>query len=166
MDQPEKYTYILDISAPSFGAAQRTTDIGPNTVIRPVVPTDVEELAQLMLEAYRGTIDYEGEEIEEARDAIDEFFSGSPISNASMIASVDGAAASAVLVTLLGTGPFISYVVTHPLHKRTGLATQVVIAACRQLAESGVNEVSFAITDGNVASEALFGRLGAVRLQS
>ena len=166
MDQPEKYAYILDISVPSCGAAQRTTNIGPNTVIRPVVPTDVEELAQLMLAAYRGTIDDEGEEIEEARDAIDDFFSGSPIPSASMIASVDGAAASAVLVTLAGSGPFISYVVTHPVHERSGLATQVVTAACRQLAESGVNEVSLVITDGNVASEALFSKLGAVRLQS
>ena len=145
---------------------QRTTNIDPNTVIRPVVPTDAEALAQLMLEAYRGTIDYEGEEIEEARDAIDEFFSGAPLLSASMTASVDGAAASAVLVISLDAGPFISYVVTHPVHKRSGLAAQVVTAACRQLAESGENKVSFAITDGNVASEALFSRLGAVRLQS
>ena len=80
--------------------------------------------------------------------------------------SVDGAAASAVLVTSLDGGPFNSYVVTHPIHKRNGLAARVVTAACRQLAESGENKVSFAITDGNVASETLFSRLGAVRLQS
>jgi hypothetical protein len=166
MDQPEKNAYILDLSAPKFVAAQRTAHFGPNTVIQPVASTDAEALAELMLEAYRGTIDYAGEEIEEAREAIADFFSGAPLLAASMIASVDGAAASAVLVISLDAGPFISFVVTHPVHKRTGLAAQVVTAACRQLVDSGENKVGFAITDGNVASEALFGRLGAVRLQS
>ena len=166
MVQPEKYAYVLDLSAPTLAAAQCATDVDSDTVIRPVVSTDAEALAQLMLEAYRGTIDDEGEEIEEAREAIDEFFSDAALLDASMIASVGGAAASAALVVSLDGGPFISYVVTHPFHKRTGLATQVVTAACRQLADSGENEVSFAITEGNVASEALFSRLGAVRLQS
>ena len=166
MDQPEKNAYILDLSAPKFAAVQRTADIGLNTVIRPVVSSDAEALAELMLEAYRGTIDYEGEEIEGAREAIADFFSDAPLLGASMIASVDGAAASAVLVISLDAGPFISFVVTHPVHKRTGLAAQVVTAACQRLVDSGENKVSFAITDGNVASETLFGRLGAVRLQS
>jgi len=165
MDQPEKYDYTLDLSASRFVTPQRASAGGRDTAIRQVVPADAEALAELMLEAYRGTIDDEGEEIEEAREAIDDFFSDAPLLGASMIACVDGAVASAVLVISLDDRPFISFVVTHPAHQRTGLATQVVTAACRQLVDAGENEVGFAITDGNVASESLFGGLGAIRQQ-
>ena len=119
-----------------------------------------------MLEAYRGTIDYEGEEIEEAREAIADFFSNAPLLDAVMIALVNGAAASAVLVMSLHSAPFISYVISHPAHKRNDLAHEVVTAACQGLVDAGENEVRFAITNGNVASEALFGKLRAVQLQS
>jgi hypothetical protein len=166
MAGPEKNAYVLDLSSPKFAAAQRSADIGRNAAIRPVASSDAEALAELMLEAYRDTIDYEGEEIEEAREAVSEFFSASPLMDASMIATVDGVAASVVLVMSLDDGPFISYVFSHPARKRNGLADQVVAAACQRLVAVDENEVRFAITDGNVASEALFGRLGAVRLQS
>jgi hypothetical protein len=165
MAEPEKNAYVIDLSAPKFAAAQHTAYTGSNAAIRPVASTDAEALAELMPEAYRDTIDYEGEEIEEAREAIADFFSNAPLLGASMIASVNGAAASAVLVTSLDAAPFISFVVSHPTHKRNGLAHQVVTAACQRLVDTGENEVRFAITNGNVASEALFGKLGAVQMQ-
>lgn len=157
-----KNLYVLDLSAPQFA---RPSGAPPScqTAIRPVVPSDAEGLAELMLEAYRNTIDYEGEEIDEARAAIADFFSDEPALDVSMIAMVDGVAASAVLVTSLDSGPFISYVISHPTHKRMGLAHEVVTAACLQLAAAGESKVRFAITDGNVASESLFRKLGAVQ---
>lgn len=163
MAEPEKNAYVLDLSAPQFAAAPHTSDSGSDVIIRPIVPADAEALAELLLEAYRGTIDYEGEEIDEAREAIAEYFSDAPRLDSSMIAVVDGTAASAVLVMSLDGGPFISYVISHPGHKRTGLANRVVTAACRRLVEAGEDEVRFFITDGNIASEALFAGLGAVR---
>lgn len=164
MAEPKKNAYVLDLSAPQFAAAPDTSDIGSDVVIRPIVAADAEGLAELLLEAYRGTIDYEGEEIDEAREAIAEFLADAPMLGASMIAFVENAAASAVLVMSLDGCPFISYVISHPTHKRTGLARRVVTAACHELVGSGEVEVRFFITDGNVASEALFGTLGAVRL--
>lgn len=163
MTDPHKHGYILELSSAEFAPVQRPADLAGYAVIRPVSAADAEALAELMLEAYRGTIDYEGEEIDEARAAIAEFFADAPLLGASMIATVDGAAASAVLVRSFDGAPFISYVISHPAHQRRGLADQVVTIACQRLIADGEHHVSFAITDGNVASEALFARLGAVR---
>jgi len=165
MTQPRKFGYALDLSSRAFAAGTPSGETDGGVLIRPVAADDAEALAELVLEGYLDTIDFEGEEIDEARSAVTAFFADEPLLDASMIAFVEGTAASAVLVVSLDGAPFISMVVAHPAHKRKGLATEVVTAACRQLAADGETEVTFAITDGNVASEALFAGLGAVRLE-
>lgn len=166
MAGPGKNGYVVDLSARQFDVALNRARTRCDAAIRPVVPADAEALAELMLAAYRGTIDYEGEEIEEAREAVADFFSDAPMLDASMIACVDGAAASAVLLTSLDADPFISHVFSDPTHQRKGLAAQVVTAACQRLVDTGEREVRCAITNGNLASEALFDRFGALRLSS
>lgn len=164
MAEPTKFEYKLDLSSPQLvEAAQRNHAGGGPVIIRSIGPDDAEILAPLLLEGYRNTIDYEGEELAEAIDAIADFFADEPRLDASMLATVDGIAASAVLMTTLDGGPFLSLVFTNPAQKRTGLARRVVVAACQHLAASGEVEVRFAITDGNTASERLFAELGAIR---
>ncbi len=171
MAEPRKVLYSLDLSMPRFvdvaepadsNALRSGASNGGAVEIRPVVPSDLDVLAALMLEGYRGTIDYEGEELPEAIEGVEEYFSDAPMLDASAIAIVDGVAASAVLVMSLDGGPFISFVFSHPDYKRTGLAKLVVTRACRVLAASGETSVRFAITEGNTASETLFTGLGAV----
>ncbi len=92
MAESGKNAYVLDLSAPEFAAGHHRADTLSNAAIRPVASTDAEALAELMLEANRDTMDYEGEEIEEAREVIADFFSNAPLLDASMIAFVNGAA--------------------------------------------------------------------------
>jgi RimJ/RimL family protein N-acetyltransferase len=132
--------------------------------VRAISLDDAEALAHLMLEAYRGTIDYEGEDIDDARAEISSFFDGDPMLEHSWAAVVDRALASAVLVSMFEDAPFISYVMTHPEFKNQGWGGRVVAATLAALADAGHHEVALYITDGNLPSEALFRSLGALRV--
>lgn len=59
---------------------------------------------------------------------------------------------------------YIDPVATTESAKRRGVGTAGVQTSLRSLAHAGVAEVGAVITDGNVASEALFTKLGFVRV--
>jgi RimJ/RimL family protein N-acetyltransferase len=114
-----------------------------------------------MLDAYRGTIDYEDEALEDAIDEVGQYFEDDPLLDNSYIALKDGKAISAVLVQVLDGGPFIRSVMTDPTMKNTGCATAVTAEAMRSLASMGHHRLTLFITEGNTPSEKLFSRLGA-----
>ena len=122
-------------------------------------------MAVLILDAYRGTIDDEGESYDEAVAAIEEFFDEAPILDASRVALAAGRPVSALLVCVVSGSPFIHTVFTDPGHKRAGLARRLVVEALAELRDRGETEIRFGIAEGNVASERLFASLGAVRLE-
>lgn len=133
---------------------------------RNVTVDDLEPLAHLMLEAYRGTIDYDDEDLDDARAEVRSFFDQEPMLDHSHVAVLDGTVASAVLVSVYEGSPFISYVMTLPEHKQQGWARRVVSSSLDGLAREGHESVTFYITDGNGASEALFRSLGARRVDA
>lgn len=125
-------------------------------------PEDTERLAELMIEAYRGTIDDDGESLGEARQEVETFMKGSPLLDSSHVAIVDEDVAGAILVGRWREEPLVAYVMTRPEFKNQGLGTVLVRASIRSLREAGAKRVHAFITDGNVASEALFRGAGAV----
>jgi GNAT superfamily N-acetyltransferase len=127
-------------------------------------PEDLEALAELMLEAYRGTIDYEGETIVEARDEVSGYLAHDPLLDHSRMVFDGSTAASAVLLTTWRDEPFVAYVMTRPERKRQGLARTVLLDALTSVRTGGWSCVHPFITDGNVASEVLFASLGAVEM--
>lgn len=132
--------------------------------IRAPTPNDAEALARLMLDAYRGTIDFEGDEtIEDARQEVGDYLGlDSADLTRSRLALVAGRLASACLVNSYATHSFVGYVMTHPDHKGHGIGTATLRASLRALAESGHRNVSAFITEGNTPSEAMFAAVGAV----
>jgi len=74
------------------------------------------------------------------------------------------ALARLLLDAYLGGCHYFDPVVTSPARKRQGLGTAAVCESLRRLHRDGVGEVGAVITDGNVASERLFGRLGFARV--
>ena len=107
---------------------------------------DRDALADLVLDAYRDTVDDEGEGSAEARQAVDDWLAGR-------------IAACSVVIE---EGERI--VATAAARKRQGLGHRAVCASVRRLHDAGFGEVGATITDGNVASESLFASLGFVRL--
>jgi lactoylglutathione lyase len=128
-------------------------------------PADREALARLMLEAYRGTIDDEGESLDEAREEVDAWLASAPLLDGSRVLGTrDGALISAVLVSRLGDLPIIAYAMTAPPHTARGLASALLSDVVASLAAQGERAVVAFITEGNLPSERVFTRAGFERL--
>ncbi len=119
-----------------------------------------------MLDAYAGTIDYEGESIAEARAEVDDWMNGPAMLEHSFVVDVDDRLVSAVLLMIVDDEPFIAIVMTHPEHKAMGLGRAVTDRALAGLADQGHKRVVFYITEGNTPSERMFASLGAVPVPS
>lgn len=156
---PEKLRYEIDLSAYSPPA------VPPGVWnVRAVSASDLDGLARLMLDAYRGTIDYDDETLEDAEAEVRSFFEDtSAMPERSFAVEDGGQLVSAILVSMDEASPFIGYVMTGASHKNRGLARLVTSTALDHLRRDGHDRVVFYITDGNRASEALFRSLGAVR---
>ncbi|HEX6285874.1 MAG TPA: GNAT family N-acetyltransferase [Acidimicrobiia bacterium] len=154
-----KLRYEIDLSKPV------PTPRSDGFRIRAVVPTDLAGLARLMLDAYVGTIDYHGEDLDDATAEVRSFLDDpDSLLDRSYIVEDEGEVVSAVLVSMSQHMPFIGYVMTLPSHKKQGLAHLVVTHALRRLADDGHQRVVLFITDGNTPSEKLFRSVGAVHL--
>ena len=143
-------TYEIDLTdwSPSARSAS----------VRATEPHDRRALAVLMLDAYAGTIDDEGESLADAEAELADWLEWG---GAWADSVVDRERRAACLVSHLDERTVIAYVMTAAASKRQGLARLVVTAALDGLAAAGVTRVELTITDGNVASERLFTGFGA-----
>ncbi len=141
-------------SAPTSETAHET---------RLVDVTDREQLAVVLLAAYRGSVDDEDETEDDALDAIDEYFELMLPQHSFVVVEADRVIAMSFVVIVREVN-YIDPVATTASAKRRGVGTAVVQASLRSLADAGVTEVGAVITDGNAASEALFTKLGFVRV--
>ena len=135
---------------------------GPHEVV-PAAEADRDALAALLLDAYRGTIDDEGEGEDDARAAIDDYL-GRLLPAYSLAVVEDGQPVSLSFVVLVQGRHYIDPVATSAARKRQGLGAEAVLTSLRRLHRDGVDEVGAVITDGNLASERLFARLGFSRV--
>ncbi len=135
----------------------------PAVALETVRPSEVhrEALAALMLDAYQGTTDDEGEDLDDARDAIDQYL-GSILRPHSFVA-IDNDVPVAFAFVIVGDVHYIDPVVVASARKRHGLGSAVVRVCLRSLSHAGVSEVGATITDGNMASERLFAAVGFTR---
>ena len=131
-------------------------------VTRNVVASDRDALARLMLDAYVGTIDYEGETISEALDEVDGWFAGSSLLEHSFVAVVDDRLVSAALAMWIDDAPFVAIVMTEPASKKAGFGRVVTACSLSSMANAGHDFAVLYVTEGNTASERLFTSLGAL----
>lgn len=149
-----KVRYEIDLT-------QVSPAIDPDERIRSVTLEDAAELASLMLDAYRHTIDYDDEDLEDAIAEIDSFLANAPLLEMSRVVVDDGEIVSGTLVSETEEGPLVAYVMTRASHKSKGLGVLVTGHALKTLADAGHKKVVFYITEGNEPSERLFRSLGA-----
>jgi GNAT superfamily N-acetyltransferase len=137
----------------------------PQWELRHPIDSDREALAALVLSAYRGTIDDEGEDLDGARAAVAESFERSPLLHASWIVSAEGVpVVSAVLLRRWHEQPLVTFVVTEPAYQGRRIASVLVQGALRSLLHFGERQAVAFITEGNIPSERLFARLGFQRV--
>jgi GNAT superfamily N-acetyltransferase len=121
-----------------------------------------EPLAHLMLAAYRGAADDEGETIAEALQEVDNVLVSADrpfIPEASFVIEIDAALASASLVSLFRGAPLITHIMTHPSYKRRGLGAAALLSSAHALREQGWILLSLYVTEGNVPALALYRKL-------
>ncbi len=133
--------------------------------VRPPTPADAEALARLMHAAYAGTIDDEGETLEETRAVVAQYFAGEfgpPMPAVSEVTERGGELLAATLLTQWWGGPFVAFMLTAPQAQRQGLARSGLIRACNRLAAGDELWLRLVVTEGNTRAEALYASLGFV----
>jgi len=130
---------------------------------------DKQILAELMLDAYRGTIDFDDETLEDALHEVESYFSGGtgaawPAS--SWLAFDENILVCASLVSFWDNRnvPLLAYVMTSAAAKGKHLATAAVGRSLQSLIDQGHSEIRAVITDGNIPSEKVFAKLGFARV--
>jgi RimJ/RimL family protein N-acetyltransferase len=142
----------------------------PSLGVRAARAEDAAALAELMLDAYRGTIDYDGETLEEAQAEVQAYLAGerggTPYLEASRLGFVGETLVTACLVGDWEERqqPLVAYVMTRARWKNRGLGTAMAYRALEALARSGHSSVRAVVTEGNLPSERLAVRLGFQRV--
>ena len=133
---------------------------------RPFDSADLDALAPLMLRAYRGTVDDEGETVEQAADELRKTTQGAYgefLPACSMVVERGGALRAAALLTRQQGRPLVAFTFTDPDFGRQGLARACMDAAMAALYAQGERELRLVVTLANLPALRLYERLGFVR---
>ncbi len=124
--------------------------------------TDTVILAELMLDAYRDTIDWRDQTFDDSLAEVSSFFESQPLLENSLMALDENGCKSACLVMYLKkqAAPLIGYIMTADRAKRTGTARCLLQEVLHQLKRDGHSRVLGGITAGNTPSENLFKSFG------
>lgn len=138
--------------------------------IRTPTMADTAVLADLMMDAYPGTIDFDGTETwDDAWREVDSFFQGrlgKPLLDCSRLVLAGDKIASACLVGMWAerARPLLYYVMTTTGWKGQGLAGTALQMTLQATAAAGYSEIVAFITEGNTPSEKLCLRVGFERV--
>lgn len=127
-------------------------------------PCDLHGLAALMDDAYRGTIDSDGETLEEAIAEVTGYLRDDAMLELSLVAERTGGFDSALLMSQRDGVPVVAYVMTRATAKNRGLAAALLDAAAAAAWDAGHAELRAFIASGNVPSETIFTRAGFVAI--
>jgi RimJ/RimL family protein N-acetyltransferase len=138
-------------------------------VLRKPSLADVSLLADLMLDAYRGTIDYDGETYQQSLEEVQRFFGGEygqPLFDASWLGLSDQELVTSCCVSYWEKrhAPLISYLMTRARWKNRGYGAWMLREAINSLQILGYERAYAFITEGNLPSEVIFASHGFSRL--
>lgn len=131
---------------------------------RNLTADDTNLLGPLMFEAYKGTIDDEGQTLEEslieAGDTLKGKY-GNIIWPASFIAmDKEQAAAATVVADYVKTGPLLAFVLTSPAYQKRGLGTKLIEQTLNGLHQAGIEQLKLVVTELNENALRLYIKLG------
>jgi ribosomal protein S18 acetylase RimI-like enzyme len=123
----------------------------------------VPEVGRVLLAAYRGTVDDEGEAEDDAIGEVERTVEGQYgpfLPEASFVAEDGARIVGASLLWLFESRPFLAYVVVHPDAQRRGIGSMLVEACGNALLSAGHTELDLYVTEANEAAVALYRKLG------
>lgn len=126
---------------------------------------DINSLAKLMFEAYQGTIDYQGETFEDAVEEVQDTINGkygTLLEQCSFLIEDKGQVLSACLVTLPEETslPLLTFAMTHPSFKNQGMGTFLIKKSINALLTQSYKELYLVVTEGNIAAQHLYEKMG------
>jgi ribosomal protein S18 acetylase RimI-like enzyme len=134
-------------------------DVNHRTVER----SDTSALGTLMLAAYRGTVDDEGETLQDAVAEVENVLGGSygPFASDASLVTEDGdGLVGASLVAIADSRPLLLYLVVRPDAKGRGVGTSLVVGTGNALREAGHAELDLFVTQANEPAVNLYRKLG------
>ena len=140
-------------------------DISEDWDVRGFSMEDVSVLGSLMLNSYKGTIDYEGETLDEAISEIEATLNGKYgafLDSCSFLAEINENAVSAIIITWFEDirKPLLSFSMTHPEYQNQGLGTYLLKKSINALMDNGYHELHLVVTDGNKPAQHLYRKIG------
>lgn len=130
---------------------------------RTVERSDAPALGELMVAAYRGTVDDEGETREDAVAEVEQVLDGSYgpfVFDASFVVEGDDGLVGASLVAVWESHPLLLYLVVRPESKRRGIGSALLLQTGTALAAAGHPELDLFVTETNEPAVALYRKLG------
>ena len=132
---------------------------------RSVTEADAAPLGRLMLDAYRGTVDDEGETLEDAVAEVAKTTQGGYgrfLPDCSLAIEQNGVMSSACLITLIEERglPFLAFAMTAPGSQGKGMAAFLLKTAINVLFDNGHRELVLVVTEANEPAVRLYRKLG------
>ena len=128
---------------------------------------DSKELAPLFHSAYHGSVDDEGETLQDWGEIIEDIKAdkfGERIDDASFIICKNGELTSGIIIGLEDDYPYIISLVTAPTYQRQGLATKLILSASKVLKEK-YKELILYVNENNINAIDLYIKMGLVSEQ-
>jgi ribosomal protein S18 acetylase RimI-like enzyme len=130
---------------------------------RAIGSEDVRALGALMLAAYRGSVDDEGESESDAVAEVERTVGGGygpPLAEGSLVVEDEGRILGASMTTLFESDPCLIYLVVDPEMKRRGIGTFLVGACGNALLSAGYRTLDLFVTEANAPAVNLYRKLG------
>jgi len=130
---------------------------------RTITQNDRPALGALLLAAYQGSIDYEGETLAEAMTIAHEMLDGryGPLlDRGSFAIEQAGQPIGACIITLWKGAPLVCDLMVHPAHKNQGLGTFLLKQSANALFEQGYRDLLLYVTVGNDNAQHIYEKLG------
>lgn len=137
----------------------------PPLMARQLQASDAEALGRLLHDAYKGTVDDDGQTLEQAIQEVKETFFGryGAMTWAASHVVLDGdLIVCCSVVTNYQHNPLIAFAATLPAYRGQGLCTQVMTESIRALARMGRPLVKLVVTEKNERALSLYRHLGFV----
>ncbi len=134
-------------------------------VPRVASPADAVALGVLMDRSFRGTIDDEGETVEQFTGEMKETMRGKYgafIREASFVVPGPEGLVAASLVTIWNELPLLAFSATDPAFQSRGLGELLIRLSMNRMAELGYRELNLGVTEGNRSAQRLYSKLGFV----